>query len=76
MVIRAAVWSDLDAVVALAGSRDRAQVRLQAAERGSDSMLVAVLPSGPVVGMACSLCSRSRRRTFANVSYVCANVVG
>jgi GNAT superfamily N-acetyltransferase len=44
-LIRAATSSDLDDLVSLTGSRDRVQVRLQAAERGDDSMLVAVMSS-------------------------------
>ncbi|MEV6491316.1 GNAT family N-acetyltransferase [Actinoplanes sp. NPDC051633] len=50
VTIRAAAGSDLDALAELAGSRDRAEVRLQAAARGDDSMLVAVT-AGVVVGV-------------------------
>jgi ribosomal protein S18 acetylase RimI-like enzyme len=42
---------DLDSVSPLAGSRDRAEVRLRAAEDGEETMLVAVLASG-IVGAA------------------------
>src|SRR3954447_2360198 len=44
-LIRAATSSDLDDLVSLTGSRDRVQVRLQAAERGDDSMLRAGVSS-------------------------------
>jgi len=50
LVIRSAAASDLDEVTPLAGSRDRARVRLQAAEHGEESMLVAVV-AGNVVGV-------------------------
>ncbi|MBQ1048145.1 GNAT family N-acetyltransferase [Micromonospora sp. C51] len=42
LMIRAARHVDLDGLGELAGSRDRAEVRLQAAERGEEAMLVAV----------------------------------
>lgn len=45
VVIRPARSSDLGGVSPLAGSRDRAEVRLQAAEEGGEEMLVAVLAS-------------------------------
>jgi ribosomal protein S18 acetylase RimI-like enzyme len=45
------VTSDLERVTPLAGSRDRAQARLRAAELGDDSMLVATL-SDEIVGAA------------------------
>ncbi|WP_341720925.1 GNAT family N-acetyltransferase [Micromonospora sp. FIMYZ51] len=45
LLIRPARRSDLDGVGPLAGSLSRAQVRLQAAERGDESMAVAVLAS-------------------------------
>ncbi|MFC6023492.1 GNAT family N-acetyltransferase [Plantactinospora solaniradicis] len=48
--IRAVTSSDLEALVSLTGSRDRALVRLQAAQHGDDSMLVAVR-SSTVVGV-------------------------
>ena len=40
-MIRPAVPADLDLLAGMAGSRDRAEVRLQAAARGDESMLVA-----------------------------------
>ncbi|MGI5211753.1 GNAT family N-acetyltransferase [Plantactinospora sp. CA-290183] len=50
LLIRAARFSDIDHCARLAGSKDRAEVRLQAVERGEESMLVAVL-AGNVVGV-------------------------
>ncbi|MGH3659736.1 MAG: GNAT family N-acetyltransferase, partial [Micromonosporaceae bacterium] len=50
-VIRSAELPDLDASVPLAGSRDRALVRLRAADRQDDAMLVARDPDD-VVGVA------------------------
>jgi ribosomal protein S18 acetylase RimI-like enzyme len=50
LLIRAARFSDLDAITQLAGSKDRAEVRLQAVGRGQESMLVAVV-AGIVVGV-------------------------
>lgn len=44
LLIRPAAWSDLEAIAPLAGSPQRARVRLQAADHGGDSMVVAVLP--------------------------------
>ena len=51
LVIRPVAAADGAAAGALAGSPDRAEVRLQAAERGAEDMLVAAVPSG-IVGAA------------------------
>ncbi|MEE6261111.1 GNAT family N-acetyltransferase [Plantactinospora sonchi] len=49
-LIRAVRRADLDRLTELAGSRERAEVRLQAAERGNEDMLVAVVAED-VVGV-------------------------
>jgi ribosomal protein S18 acetylase RimI-like enzyme len=51
LTIRPAVATDLERVTPLAGSPQRAETRLRAAESGDDSMLVAVL-SGDIAGAA------------------------
>jgi ribosomal protein S18 acetylase RimI-like enzyme len=48
LVIRAVTPRDLEDITALAGSRDRAIVRLRAAERGAESTAVAVSEAQPV----------------------------
>jgi ribosomal protein S18 acetylase RimI-like enzyme len=53
VTIRAASGADLNVLAEVAGSRDRAQVRLQAAARGDDGMLVAV--AGDTVAGAVSV---------------------
>src|SRR5690348_6972939 len=50
LVIRPAIASDLDDVTPMAGSRLRAEVRLQAAARGADTMLVAA-SAGRILGV-------------------------
>src|SRR2546423_10225277 len=50
LLIRAVRNLDVDSVGELAGSRDRAEVRLRAAERGEEDMLVSVA-EGEVVGV-------------------------
>jgi ribosomal protein S18 acetylase RimI-like enzyme len=45
LALRAVTVSDLDDVVPLAGSRDRAQARVQVADRGDESMFVAAAAS-------------------------------
>ena len=49
-VLRPAGSADLEGVTALAGSRERAEVRLMAAERGDESTLVAEVVGG-IVGV-------------------------
>ncbi|WBB94590.1 GNAT family N-acetyltransferase [Verrucosispora sp. WMMC514] len=49
-MIRAALGTDLNGLGELARSRDRAEVRLQAARRGAEEMLVA-MAAGRVVGV-------------------------
>lgn len=48
LLIRSAQRSDLDSLGELAGSKDRAEVRIQAAERGAEDMLVAVVADNVV----------------------------